>query len=71
MLNFNPYNLIAGFVCGTIGWGAFMYGRRLDLWQPRAIGVALMLYPYLIGHPIMIWAVGAALLGLLWRFHHE
>lgn len=71
MLNFNPYNLIAGFVFGTIGWGAFVYGKRLDLWQPRAIGVALMVYPYLIGHHIMIWAVGAALLGLLWRFHHE
>lgn len=71
MLNFNPYNLIAGFVFGTIGWGAFAYGRRLDLWQPRAIGVALMLYPYFIGHHILIWVVGVLLLALLWRYHHE
>jgi hypothetical protein len=35
-MNFNldPYNLLAGFIFGTLGWGAFAYGRRLDLWQP-------------------------------------
>jgi len=71
MLNFNPYNLLAGLIFGTIGWGAFMYGKRLELWQPRAIGVALMVYPYLISHYIGVWVVGVLLLGVLWRYHHE
>jgi hypothetical protein len=71
MLNFNPYNLLAGFVFGTIGWGAFSYGKRLDLRQPRAIGLALMIYPYFIGNAIMLWAAGIGLLVLLWFYHHE
>jgi hypothetical protein len=70
-LNFEPYNLLAGFIFGTIGWGAARYGKQLELWQPRAIGWALMLYPYFIVNRILIWAVGVALLVLLWFFHHE
>ncbi len=71
MLNFNPYNILAGFVFGTIGWGAFSYGRKLELWQPRAIGLTLMLYPYFIGNAVLLWIVGPALLVLLWFYHHE
>lgn len=70
-LNFEPYNLLAGFIFGTIGWGATRYGKQLELWQPRAIGWALMLYPYFIVNRILIWLVGVALLVLLWFFHHE
>ena len=71
MLNFNPYNLLAGFIFGTIGWGSFSYGRRLDLWQPRAIGIALMIYPYFISNDWLLWSAGIGLLVLLWFYHHE
>ena len=71
MLNFNPYNLLAGFIFGTIGLGAFSYGKRLDRWQPRAIGVALMAYPYVISDGWLLWSAGVVLLVLLWFYHHE
>jgi hypothetical protein len=71
MLNFNPYNILAGFMFGTIGWGAFMYGKRLDLWQPRAIGLALMVYPYLISNSWLLWGTGVGLLVLLGFYHRE
>jgi hypothetical protein len=70
-MSFNPHTLLAGFIFGTIGWGAYSYGRRLELWQPRAIGVVLMVYPYLISHRILVWLVGVCLLALLWFFHDE
>lgn len=70
-LNFNPYNLLAGLIFGTIGWGAFMYGKKLELWQPRAIGVAMMVYPYLIGNAWLLWGVGVGLMVLLWFYHDE
>lgn len=69
--NFNPYNILAGIVFGTIGWGAFSYGKRLELWQPRAIGVAMMVYPYLIGNAWLLWGVGVGLMVLLWFYHNE
>ncbi|MGA0899720.1 MAG: amino acid transport protein [Luteolibacter sp.] len=71
MLNFNPYNLLAGLIFGTIGWGAFIYGRRLELDKPKFIGVALIIYPYLISHHILVWVLGVALVGLIWVYRHD
>lgn len=70
MFNFNPYNLIAGFVFGTIGWGAFNYGRKLELWKPKAIGLALMGYAYFFSNVWLVCGIGTALLVTLW-FHHD
>jgi hypothetical protein len=67
----DPYNLLAGFIFGTLGSGAFMYGRRLDLWQPRAIGVLLMVYPYFFTNAWLLWGIGIGLLVALWFYHHE
>ena len=69
--NFNPYNILAGIVFGTIGWGAFSYGKRLDLWQPRVIGLGLMVYPYLFSNAWLLWGVGVGLMVLLWFYHSE
>ena len=72
-MNFSldPYNILAGFVFGTIGWGAFSYGRRLDLWQPKSIGLALMIYPYFFTNNWLLWGIGVGLMVFLWFFHHE
>jgi hypothetical protein len=70
-MNFNPYNLLAGFIFGTLGWGSFSYGRKLDLWKPRAIGLALMGYPYFVASPWLLWGTGVGLLVLLWFQHDE
>lgn len=71
MINLNPYNILAGFVFGTIGWGAFMYGRKLERWQPRLIGVGLMIYPYFFNNGWSLWGIGVGLLVLLGFFHSE
>jgi hypothetical protein len=47
-MNFNHCNLLAGFTFGTLGWGWFFYGRKLDLCKPRVIRLALMGYPYVV-----------------------
>lgn len=70
MLNFNPYNLLAGLVFGAIGWGAWRFGRALERWKPVAIGVALMIYPYFVGNPWLLWGIGIGLVVLL-GFHHD
>ena len=69
--NFDPYNLLAGFIFGTIGLGAFRYGKKLELWQPIAIGLSLMIYPYLFSNLWLVWGVGVGLLVLLWFYHDE
>jgi len=65
------YTLLAGFIFSTLGIGAFAYGKKLDLWQPRAIGVVLMIYPYVVGNLWLLWGIGTGLLVLLYYFHSE
>jgi hypothetical protein len=70
VLNFEPYNILAGFIFGMVGLGAWRYGRSLDRWKPVAIGLALMIYPYFTPWAWLTWIVGIALVVLLW-FHHD
>ena len=67
---FNPYNLLAGFIFGTIGFGAWRYGRTLERWKPVAIGIALMIYPYFFSNPWALWGIGVGLIVTL-CFHHD
>jgi len=70
-MDFSPYNLLAGFIFGTLGLGAYSYGKKLKLWQPRVIGLSLILYPYFVSISWLLWGIGVGLLVLLWFYHHE
>ena len=67
---FDGFNLLAGFLFGTIGWGVLSFGRKLQRWKPISIGLALMIYPYFVFNRWLMWGIGVALLGVLW-FHHD
>ena len=58
---FDPYVIVAWVVFGGLGMIYVSYGKWKDLWQPKALGVGLMVYPYFISHPIWIWVVGGVL----------
>ncbi|MBX3741600.1 MAG: hypothetical protein KF712_11450 [Akkermansiaceae bacterium] len=67
---FDGYNILAGLIFGTIGWGALRYGRALERWKPIVIGLAMMIYPYFFYNRILLWGIGTGLATLLW-FHHD
>jgi hypothetical protein len=69
-MSFEPYTILAGLIFGLIGWGLFSYGRRLELWKPKAIGLALMVYPYFVWNKWAVWIVGVVLIVVAW-FHHD
>jgi len=71
MSMFHPYNLLAGIVFGGIGFGAFAYGKRLELWQPITIGIVMMSYSIFVSNIWLNWAIGFALCVLLWFYHDE
>ena len=58
MLNFSATNLIGGAIFGAIGFVAFVYGKRMNLWKPMLLGIALMIYPYFISDDKIMIVVG-------------
>ena len=59
MINLSAANLIGGCVFGSIGFVAFIYGKRMNLWKPMFLGIALMIYPYFISNDLAMIAIGA------------
>ena len=53
-------------VFSLIGYAAFRYGRKNDRSRTMWIGVALMLYPYVVSRTGLLYVVGAALCVGLW-----
>jgi len=39
---FSGANLIGGLLFGSIGFVAFVYGKRMHVWKPMLLGIALM-----------------------------
>jgi len=68
---FEPYNLLAAFIFGCVGLGAFSYGKKLRLWQPMVIGLCLMGYPWFVTNVWLTWAVGVVFCVLLYFFHDQ
>jgi hypothetical protein len=57
-VNFSAANLISGFVFGSIGFVAFIYGKRMNLWKPMLLGIALMVYPYFVSDDKIMLVIG-------------
>ena len=53
-------NFLAGLLFSSIGFIGFIYGKRMSLWKPMFIGIALMAYPYFIEDTIALCAIGLA-----------
>ena len=56
-----PAVLFASVLFGLIGFAAFRYGKKDASWQPMAIGVALMVYPYFISQTWLLYTIGCVL----------
>jgi hypothetical protein len=65
---FSGANLIGGLVFGSIGFVAFVYGKRMHVWKPMFLGLALMAYPYFIANDIALFAIGAVGTAALFLF---
>jgi hypothetical protein len=58
IVSFSAANLIGGFVFGSIGFVAFVYGKKMNLWKPMFLGIALMVYPYFINNDAIMIVIG-------------
>jgi hypothetical protein len=61
-------NLIGNLLFSSIGFVAFIYGKRLSLWRPMFGGLALMVIPYFIGDTTALYLAGTAATAVLFFF---
>ena len=66
--SFSWPRLIGSLLFGSVGFVAFVYGKKMSLWQPMALGFALMGYTYLMPNDTAVYLVGAALTAALFVF---
>ncbi|HTY03312.1 MAG TPA: hypothetical protein VMC81_06255 [Rhodocyclaceae bacterium] len=64
-----PAYLVGVVVFGIIGIAAWRYGGKASNPPVRWIGLALMLYPYVVSNTAAMYAVGIALCGAAYWFH--
>ena len=68
MFDLSAANLIGNLLFSSIGFVAFIYGKRRNLWKPMFGGLALMVIPYFIGDTMSLYLVGTAATVVLFFF---
>ncbi len=57
--------LFGSILFGSIGLGAFIYGKKQGQARPLAVGIALMVFPYFVTKAWLMYLVGALITVLL------
>lgn len=60
MLQFDAVNLIGNLLFSSIGFVAFIYGKRMHFWKVMLCGLLLMIFPYFVENMSMLYAIGGA-----------
>jgi hypothetical protein len=61
-------NLFASILFSTIGFAAFVYGKKVMSWKPMAIGGALMGYTFFVSQTWLLYLLGVGLSAALFMF---
>ncbi len=57
----SPVYLMGAVLFSVVGYAAYRYGKKASLEIIKWLGVALMLYPYVISQTWLLYALGAGL----------
>lgn len=67
-MSFSTTNLFGGIVFGSIGFAAFIYGKKQANFKPMVIGIGLMAFPYFVSNTVFLWTIGLVLTLVLFLF---
>ena len=59
MFGLSTANLIGNLLFSSIGFVAFIYGKRMNVWKVMLCGLALMIFPYFVGDTAIMYVIGA------------
>jgi hypothetical protein len=58
--------LLLSLLIGCIGVACFVYGKRQSRFPQMLAGATLAIYPYFVTNLVLMAAIAAAVLALLW-----
>ena len=64
MAEISASSLFLGLLFGSIGLGFLIYGRKQRTMIPLLCGIVLMVVPYFISSPWLLFAAGAVLVAI-------
>jgi len=56
-----PVYIAGALLFGLLGYAAYRYGKKTERPRSKWLGVALMLYPYVVPQTWLMYVVGVAL----------
>jgi hypothetical protein len=62
----SPAYIVGAILFGVLGVAAYYYGKHAGRPRTRWLGVALMLYPYIVWQTWLLYLVGAGLCVAIW-----
>ena len=62
----SPAYIVGAIVFGIVGLAAFVHGKRAGRPRTRWLGLALMLYPYVVWQTWLLYLVGIGLTLAVW-----
>ena len=62
----SPAYLAGLIVFGIVGWIAWRRGRKTDRASLKWVGLATMLYPYVVPQTWLLWSIGLVATGWIW-----
>lgn len=62
----SPAYLLGLIVFGIVGWIAWRRGRKSGRPSLQWVGLATMLYPYVVPQTWLLWLIGLAATGWIW-----
>ena len=62
----SPAYIVGAILFGVLGAAAYYYGKHADRPRTRWLGVALMLYPYIVWQTWLLYLVGTCLCVAIW-----
>ena len=65
-MELNGNSLLAEMFVSSIGFVAFVYGKRQSRFPQMLVGLLLMGFPYFVSNVLLMFGVAAILLGGLW-----
>ena len=58
--------MLASLLVSSVGFGLFIYGKKQERIPQLIAGLAMMIYPAFVSSPVLMLAIGVALVGGVW-----